>query len=187
MQKDFFIRQIERLRNVYSPSSLNEERVKVLWDALKDAPNEQFERAVSNLIGEFTTTTLPAVSRFQEAVANARSEGRTGGTTNIHEVPVKHDCERCRDFGFEWAEHLVVACHGCERGKTIAPAELLRHQKNYDAGRRFMGGFQPRAVSRPLPYDPKERGEIPDVRPLSPEDIKNKRREYWDDWGGNET
>lgn len=80
MRVELFQHQVERLRRVYSPTALNEERVKILWENFRHVDDSRFESAVNFLIGEYTTQALPAVSRFREAIAQT-SPAKTGGET----------------------------------------------------------------------------------------------------------
>lgn len=124
MQKEFFVTQMERLRKVYSPASLNEERVGVLWDSFKHVDNGNFERAVNHLVGEFTTPALPAVSRFREAVALTSSGGGSGGDTRFE----------------KW-----------DRENPVQPLELRKQwAKKYGGSIQAML----RGIGQPLPYDP---------------------------------
>lgn len=157
MQFSFFEKQMDRLRKVYSSTSLNEERVKVLWARFENTPGDTFERAVNHLIGEFTTSALPALSRISEAVLMF---GKGAGAVSMNETPSAHFCEPCRDFGFDFQGDVVVACKRCINGKQISPQELARQQKNYDRGAAFLKrGMARTAFLPPLPYNPAERVE----------------------------
>lgn len=136
MQFDSFQKQIDRLRGVYSPTSLNQERVAVLWERFKNVSDAQFHGAVTFLIGEFTTQALPGMSRFEEAVARFKSQTRQD-PTNQQEREIQYTCAPCRDWGFVWDGELIVHCK-CKLAKTLTWEDLRRHQENYDRGKRFM-------------------------------------------------
>lgn len=162
MQYSDFERQVERLRVVYSAASLNAERIKVLWDKFKTDRADIFEKVVTHMIAEFTTQQLPAMSRFVEAAGLFRTNPE-GAAWMMQLAPV-HACEKCRDFGFYFAGHLVSRCE-CDRGSQVNPERLAREQKNYDKGRRlfcspFDKGMPPPTGERifpALPYNANER------------------------------
>lgn len=160
MQFSFFNGQMDRLRRVYSEASLNEERVKVLWERFKTVDGYKFAAAVNHLIGEFTTQALPSLSRFAEAVAGVR--GLSMANAQTQEMLPAHFCEPCRDFGFQFDGDLVVRCEKCVNGARISPEKLVHHQTCYDRGRKFFvrGKTPPPASLLPdLPYDKNERVE----------------------------
>lgn len=138
MQFSYFEKEIDRLRGVYSPGSLNEERKKVLWDRFKSVPDHVFTNAINHLIGEFTTMALPAMSRFAEAVGMFRTNPN-GASMQI--LPPPFTCEACRDFGFGFVGDTVVKC-ACPQGDQISPQELVRQQGNYDRGRKLLPNRQ---------------------------------------------
>lgn len=155
MDKQFFGEQIGRLRATYAAGSLNDERVQVLWDRFKGVENRVFKNAVDYLISEYTTLTLPAISRFAEAVGMFR----TGTSAAMNLSPPAHNCEACRDFGFGFVGDVVVACV-CHMGSKVSPQELALQQKHYDVGRKLfpMPGMGKPKISNAfsaLPYDPK--------------------------------
>lgn len=153
MELDFFQKQCKRLRDVY-PSGMSEERAKLIWAKFRNAPDHVFENAINHLISEHTTQTLPALSKFAEAVGMFR----TGTSAHINHAPPAFDCEPCRDFGFGWAGETIVACSTCETGRRISPQELARQQNNYDNGKRlFMDPKRFPNVGTTLPYDPSVR------------------------------
>lgn len=155
MHKEFFTKQIERLRGVYSSASLTEERVKVLWDKFQLVENTAFEKGISFLIGEYTTQALPPVSRFSEAMWMFRPKG--GPAIAMQEMLPAHHCEACRDFGFGFHGDMVVSCI-CEAGVKIGPEEMVKHQINYDRGAKYMkSGAGAAAIFAELPYDPQKR------------------------------
>lgn len=136
MTKEFFAKQIDRLRRVYSSSSLSDERVEILWEFFKKASNDEFEGGINYLIGEFTTQQLPPVTKFQDAVARFKSQ-QPRVQKDYSAPETDYSCPACRDFGYGWIGDTVTACV-CEAGRKMNPKELLRHQKNYDNGARFM-------------------------------------------------
>lgn len=99
MRLEFFQQQMERLRKVYSPASLNEERIKVMWDRFKLVDDSQFECAVNHLIGEFTTPSLPALSRFAEAIAMFSPSSRIGGPSNQEVAPNPNAARLAKEYG----------------------------------------------------------------------------------------
>lgn len=155
MHLEFFQKQIDRLRSVYSAASLNDERVKVMWDRFKGVPNDKFESALNHLIGEFTTQALPSISRFAEVIAATPSTG--GDNTHMNREEIQYNCEPCRDFGYGWVGDTVTQCT-CAAGKLVGPEELARHQKHYNLGRQlFRNTKHMRGLIKDLPYDPKKR------------------------------
>jgi hypothetical protein len=154
MRFEFFQGQMERLRRVYSPASLNEERVQVIWDRFKSVDGYKFQEAINHLIGEFTTQALPSLSRFSEAVSAVR--GMNGATSQMQEMLPAHFCEPCRDFGFLFEGDLLVNCE-CVNGRRLSPERLAHHQKNYERGKQFLKNRM--AIFKPLPYDQNERIE----------------------------
>jgi len=156
MEKLFFAEQISRLKQNYTPGAMNDERVQLMWDRFKNVENRVFKNAVDFLISEYTTQTLPALSKFAEAVGFFRTS--TGAT--INEAPQAFHCEPCRDFGFGWNGETIVACMTCERGRSISPQELARQQANYNCGKEIM--MNPKKypnIGGNLPYDPTDRLE----------------------------
>lgn len=158
MDKKFFGNQIDRLRRVYSPASLADDRVQILWGRFKEFDNFHFDRAVSHLIGEFTTNALPSVSRFEEALAKFKPTNYSQNGAEATEE--NYDCCACRDFGFGWIGDTVTRCT-CATGRIIPDDEITKAQKSYDVGRqiyrstRFMRG-----LIKDLPYDPQKRGAV---------------------------
>lgn len=160
MRAEFFQHQVERLRKVYSPAAMNEERSKILWEKFKGVPDHVFENALNHLIGECTTQALPAVSRIAEAVANQR-----GGGDSREAQPYPFKCPPCSDLGLGWVGHTIVAC-SCATGRSLSPEQLAKEQANYDKGRKlFPSPFDADAKGKArlgnlfheLPYDPSER------------------------------
>lgn len=162
MQYSEFEGQIERLRGVYSSGSLNPERIRVWWDRFKGERVGIFESALNHVIAEATTQALPAMSRIVEACGMFRTN--PGGATWMKELQPAHACEKCRDFGFSFSGHTVVAC-GCSSGVAVNPERLAHAQKSYDRGRKifrspFDAGQPPPSGERifaPLPYNPNDR------------------------------
>jgi len=130
MDKNFFGQQVERLKAVYS-HGLPQERVQLLWDRFKGVENRVFENAINFLIGEHTSQTLPAMSKFAEAM----SFFKTKTNAHINHAPPAFDCEPCRDFGYGFIGDTLVACT-CS--KRVGPAELVKQQHNYDKGRKLL-------------------------------------------------
>ena len=130
MRRDFFQQQVERLRKVYSSNSLNEERVKILWERFKNEREDIFENALNHLIAEATSQQLPALSRFAEAVGFFR----IGTQARIYDAAEAFTCARCRDFGFLFEGDIVIGC-SCALGRSQTPQTLARHQAAYDRGR----------------------------------------------------
>lgn len=163
MDKTFFGQQIERLRNVY-PHGMNEERAKILWDKFRDVDNEAFQRAMTYLISENTSQTLPSISKFNEAMGYFRSDRQSAIE------PYRFQCEACKDAGWDFIGPTVTACV-CARGREMSPEKLARYQRDYDKGRalwpspfdraRGERGPTPRLEQffPDLPYDPRERIE----------------------------
>lgn len=159
MQYKFFEKQMDRLKQVYSSSSLNEERTKVLWERFKNTQEPVFENAINFLIGEFTTMALPGLSRFEDAV----SRSKPGGSLepfSFRENSIKYNCEACRDFGYGWVENKIEKC-SCSAGKPLSIDDLQRVQNSFDAGRRLFEMAKIRKTkiifSKELPYDQSER------------------------------
>lgn len=132
MQSEFFQRQVEKLRGVYSPGSFNEVRVAGLWERFKDVPNHVFESAITYLINEHTSQTLPAMSKFAEAVGFFKTSADVG----MNVLPNPFDCAACRDHGFGFVGDIVTQCT-CAAGRKVSPEKLVREQKNYDIGKRL--------------------------------------------------
>lgn len=163
MQYSEFESQIERLRQVYSSTSLNPERVKVLWDRFKTEKASTFERAVTHLIGEATTQALPAVSRFAEACGFFRGAADRGGPCLSSVDPYADRlCKTCRDDGWTVRGYdrssgtgIVEPC-GCQAGQSLSREAIEQAQSDFDKGARLMRRNTP-LVGQPLPYDPAER------------------------------
>jgi len=154
MDRSFFEDQCSRLKATYSHSGFPEERVKLLWEKFRNVENRVFKNAVDYIISEFTTIQMPAISKFSDAVGLFRTK-----INSFQAVEMKHKCEPCRDFGFGWIGETIVACV-CDAGKNIGPADLAKHQKNYEKGKRiFMEKNFQVPAPKPLPYDPGERIE----------------------------
>lgn len=185
MNHPHFEAQIERLRKVYSPAALNEERIALLWNSFKRVPDRTFEQAVNYLIGEATTQALPAMSRFQEAVARF-SQRSEGGASHEQNKSRYKPCKRCNREGVVFARHrepphgaIVFKC-SCEASELFkARAQVwddTLHLQSYildevypeitstktpqqlaeEYGPKIRALFR-RGVGQPLPYDKNER------------------------------
>lgn len=154
MTKEFFYTQIDRMGRAWTAP--NEEYQQLLWARVKHAENDQFESAVGYLIGEHTGRQLPGVSRFTEALSHFRPGGQKGGP-----VEITYTCDKCRDDGWvvdgydrATGAGMVEHCT-CARGRHMNPSEIVKIQKDFDAGARVICGG--RSPFPPLPYDPKKR------------------------------
>lgn len=134
MQYSEFETQIERLRGVYSGSSLNPERIKIWWNRFKTEKASTFESAISHVVAESTTHALPAMSKVAESCGFFRTSVGYSGASAMRDIPLAHDCPPCRDHGFGFVGDTVVACC-CAMGRSLSPGELAKHQKSYDSGR----------------------------------------------------
>lgn len=165
MQYKFFEKQIDRLKQVYSPSSLNDERTKVLWERFKHTQEPVFESAINFLIGEFTTLALPGVSRFEEAVAKSKQPNYQGAAA-FKESPISYSCEACRDFGYGWVEHKITKC-SCPVGNPLSIDDLQKIQNSYDMGRalfeRAKNSKTKIVFGKELPYNPSEQLSVVDT------------------------
>lgn len=154
MQYKFFEQQWDRLKSAYSAGSLGEERKRLMWEQVRNTPEDVFLRSVSAVIQEHTHTTLPPLSRFLESIRffSPRINTRLDRLTPyfLH--------EECRDFGFVLLGDTVIACTECEKGRSIHPEELARIQEHYNTGAHYM---RPGFISafKSLPYDTQERIE----------------------------
>ena len=149
MDKKQFGEEISRLKANYSHAAMTEERIQLLWDRFKGVENRVFRNAVDHLISEHTTQTLPALSKFAEAVGMFR----TGTGAKMDHAPPAFDCEPCRDFGFGWIGETIVPCTCAKR---VGPEECALQQKHYNNGAKFFRkGFK--FTGRELPYDPSVR------------------------------
>lgn len=183
MTKDQFGKEMDRLRNVYSASSLSPERIEVLWANFKSVPSEQFHTAVNFLIGEFTTQALPSVSKFFEAVAKFRREPNERNVVSINRHPA---CQLCNRSGYvvtktrSTPRYEVLFKCSCPAGVEFRARahvwDMSKHFDEYelippygDAGRgieenpkakELADYYVPRIrelmakVGKPLPYDP---------------------------------
>lgn len=133
MDNDFFKKQVERLKTVYSASSMPDERVALIWGKFKNVENYVFRQAVDYMISEHTSQSLPAASKFSEAVGYFKDSG--GAKMNSLESP--HTCEACNDFGYGFVGDLIVKCT-CSIGEKVSPVELVKQQRNYERGAKFM-------------------------------------------------
>jgi hypothetical protein len=158
MDKNHFGNQIDRLRRIYAPSALNDERVQIWWDRFKHASASRFEQALNHVIGEATTQALPSVSKISEALM--LFQDRAGeGSSKMQEMQSPHACDACRDYGYGFVGDLVKQC-SCETGRRTNPAEIARQQANYDRGKVFLKkGSYRSAFLGALPYDPNDRSE----------------------------
>lgn len=155
MDKLFYGKQVDRLKSVYHQGSINEERINLLWRRFKEAPNHVFENAVNYIISECTTTSMPPISRFVEAVNFCATKAWDGAANMLaHESPFI--CEPCKDFGYGFVDDLVVRCCTCIRGSSINPEELSKAQAQYNKGIKIMERTAP-GILKELPYDPTER------------------------------
>jgi hypothetical protein len=154
VQYSEFEAQVERLKGVYSSSSLNSERVKVWWDRFKGISSTRFEKAIAHVIGESTTQALPSVSKIAEALMLFPE--RFDGAVSMQELPPAHNCAACRDMGFGFVGDTVIKCT-CAIGARVGPSELAHHQASYNKGKNLLKrGAQ--AILPGLPYNPNERG-----------------------------
>jgi hypothetical protein len=145
-----FAEQMDRLIKTYGERSYPKERFDAIWARVRTVPQDQFQNAVTALLGDCFTP--PGLTRITEEVARHRSE-----TKRMDMAPPAFECEPCRDFGFGFDGDTVVACMTCHRGRTISPAELAKQQANYNAGARFVSNL--RKAFSDLPYDHRERFE----------------------------
>lgn len=163
MQAEFFQKQIERLRNVYQ-SGANDERVRLMWERFKDVEDRVFERAINYMISEYTAQSMPALSKFGEAVGFYGS-----GSSKSNQQPYKFRCPPCSDLGFGWVGHKIVKC-SCDTGQAHSDERIAQEQANYDKGRKLFpspfdkenpGKARLGSLFQPLPYDPTERISAP--------------------------
>ena len=162
MDKNFFGEQIDRLRKTYAPGAVNEERINLLWAKFRNVENRVFQNAMDYLISEYTTQTLPAFSKFVEAVGMFR----TSVTAKIDYAIPHWDCEPCEDRGWSFIGHTVTACV-CHRGQQMHPETIHKYQQHYNAGRKLFRSPFDKEAPKPsgerifpsLPYDPSSRFE----------------------------
>lgn len=152
MTKDRFILQMERLHRTYGEKSYPKERMDGIWARVNAYSEAQFEKAITWVITE--NFTPPTLSKILEAL------GSKGEQPQMQVLPNPFACEPCRDFGFEWEGHTIVACKHCYRGRQIKPENPAKEQRNYDVGRKMfplpgMGRPMAAKVFASLPYDPK--------------------------------
>jgi hypothetical protein len=161
MNRDRFVIQMERLHRTYGEKAYPKERMDGIWIRVKDFSEAQLEKAITWVITE--NFTPPSLSKILEALG---SKGE-GPAMQVLENPFA--CEPCRDFGFEWEGHTIIACRSCYRGRQIRPERLAKEQRSYDIGRKMfpmpgMGKPIASKVFNELPYDPKTSvAEIDDV------------------------
>lgn len=157
MHKDFFTKQIDRLKKVYSQASLSDERVQVLWERFKFSEESEFHGAITFLIGEYTTQALPGMSRFEEAVGRFKKSKVLQNKDFSSDEVNYFNCKECRDFGWVFSVDLLVHCK-CEKSKSVTWEELQKQQKNYDAGKKLFEMAKKRniklSLGKELPYDP---------------------------------
>lgn len=130
MQFEFFQKQVERLRNVYSAASLNNERVQVMWDSFKHIEPQRFENAVNHLIGEFTTPALPAISKFREAImlsAGGGHEGESKFDKWDRENPVQ-PIELRRKWAREYGGSIQAMLRGIGRELPYDPTKSVAEE-----------------------------------------------------------
>lgn len=183
MTKEEFGKEMDRLRNVYSATSLSPERIEVLWASFKAVPFGQFRLAVNHLIGEFTTQALPSVSKFHEAVAKFRTESRTQNVVSINRYPA---CQLCNRSGYvitktRAAPHYEVlfkcsCAASAEFRARVQVWDMNTHFDEYELippygdptptvgdnpqAKELAASYGPkirallRKVGKPLPYDP---------------------------------
>jgi hypothetical protein len=152
VNRDRFVIQMERLHRTYGEKAYPKERMDGIWVRVKDFSEAQFEKAITWVITE--NFTPPTLTKIVEALGSRATE------PNMQEYQTAFACEPCRDFGFDWEGHTIVACKACYRGRQIRPEKLAKEQRNYDVGRKMfpmpgMGRPLAATVFSSLPYDPK--------------------------------
>lgn len=150
MTQEQFIAQIDRLHNVYGEKAYPKERMDVIWEKVRHTSREQFERAITQLIGECFSP--PALSRILDATGTLAKTPK-----QHHDELESFKCDGCKDRGFDFIRDIVTACT-CLLGRALHPEELARLQKNYDAGRRFLPSIENfiKIINKPLPYNPNQ-------------------------------
>lgn len=126
-----FENQMRRLKIVYGEKTFPPEREGMFWKRFQRVPGKAFELAV-----DWVVLSMPSPGQVVVVLDDKLRDSRVErGSDSIRET--KYDCEPCRDFGYGWIGHTIVACT-CARGDKMNPAELVRQQANYDRGRKFL-------------------------------------------------
>lgn len=145
-----FQTQMDRLHRTYGEKAYPKERMDAVWERVRGIPAAQFEKALTHLIGE--NFTPPSLSKITDALALFR----TSDGALIHYATPAYSCEACEDRGFGFVGDTAVKCV-CPRGDRMNPEEVLRHQRSYDKGKKFLRSPSQFVGFRELPYDPTKR------------------------------
>lgn len=141
MGLDEFKSSFALLRGAYGERVFPKERESVLWNRFKHATEGEFRAVVERIVLRMPQP-HQVIDWLDDAIGSDDKPRLLGSV---------FACPPCRDFGFGWVDQTVVAC-SCQAGRQISPADLARHQKNYEEGKgRFL------SPGLPLPYDKNER------------------------------
>lgn len=131
MQLHEFENQMKRLKIVYGEKNFPPEREGMFWKRFQRVPPKAFELAV-----DWVVLSMPSPGQVVVVLDDKLRDARVEkGSDTKREI--QYTCAPCRDFGYGWIGHTIVVCT-CSLGNTINPAELAKHQANYDRGRRFI-------------------------------------------------
>ena len=131
MQIHEFENQMKRLKIVYGEKTFPPEREGMFWKRFQRVPAKAFEYAV-----DWIVLSMPSQGQIVVALDDKLRDAKIEKGADSQREP-KYTCEPCRDFGYGWIGHTIVACV-CDLGSRISPAELVKQQANYDRGRRFL-------------------------------------------------
>ena len=138
-----FTSQMNRLAETYSKGAFSNERVKLIWAAVKDLPSAWLAKTVSEMISSLRQAPMPP--DFVEA---ARAERARTWEKQKHSEPGRpwdqpHNCTYCFDTGVFLACNLTrVGTYAfrcaCSRGLNDARTQIpFCIQSHHDDGFRF--------------------------------------------------
>lgn len=149
MQLAEFTTQLNRLRQAYGDRAFPGERERIFWQRYEKFSKERFEQVI-----EWVVLQMPPASQLVSILDERLRES----VVELADPNAGVSCTPCRDHGYGFVGDVVARCNSCETGRRISPAELARHQANYNRGARFLKRGRERTAFLPdLPYDPTQR------------------------------
>lgn len=124
MTKEFFLKIINRLSQVYGDKHYPDERIKIFWEWAKNKDHEILQIAVSDLIADCATA--PLFSKIREEYLQAQKRlGRDGYLEKW--IASQPDCSKCGKNGFIVAiekttkQVFAFKCNFCRIGEKTNP------------------------------------------------------------------
>lgn len=137
MTRDFFVKQVKRLQDVYGARSYPIERIDLFWNEVKGVSDYAFEKWIDKKI--LNSLKPPMGEDFQDL---ARKEKSITSQLTTPEVKMTYSCNKCRDDGALLAKRkddgsLWTFVCDCEAGEKShwAVQKQLSHSKSFNVCR----------------------------------------------------